>query len=222
MDQLPSWLLELINNSVYAMLAADALWATYCVMVVWLRISKKGFRNDRQQDAFLDELEKPLVQGDMESAELICESDGRALPQLCRLGLANSQFELTKVQDLLMERFQQDVLTDIENKINWINNVIKTAPMLGLLGTVLGMMAAFAKLAAPTAGQGVDPKDLASNISFALITTALGLFITIPCLLVLAKLGIMLRNFESMITVGLNRFLDALAVAQKHQAAQRR
>lgn len=219
MGGVPSWLWEVISNSVYAMLAADALWAIYCVLIVWLRLTQKGFRNDKQQDAFLDELEKPLLQGDIESAELLCESDRRALPQLCRLGLANSQFELTKVQDLLMERFQQDVLTDIENKVNWINNVVKTAPMLGLLGTVLGMMAAFGKLAAE---KNVDPGDLASDISFALITTAIGLFITIPCLLVLAKIGIMLRNFESMITVGLNRFLDAFAAAQRHLAAQRR
>ena len=218
---LPPWLLDFINNSVYAMLLADALWALYCVLVVWTRLSGKSFRSDKQQDAFLDELEQPLLKGDVEAATAVCETSSKALPQLCRLGLANAQFELTKVQDLLMERFQQDVLTDIENKINWINNVIKTAPMLGLLGTVLGMMSAFAKLAGAS-GKAVDPQALASDISFALITTACGLFITIPCLLAIAKLGIMLRNFESMITVGLNRFLDALAIAQRQMPAQRR
>ena len=216
----PSWLWNAISNSVYGMQALDALWATYCVLVIFLQLSRKGFRNDKQQDAFLDELEKSMLQGDLQTAEAMCEADRRALPQLCRLGLANIHFDLSKVQDLLMERFQQDILTDIENKINWINNVIKTAPMLGLLGTVLGMMAAFGKLATP--GVTVEPAMLANDIAFALITTAVGLFICIPCLLVIAKIGISLRNFESMVTVGLNRFLDALAIAQKQAAARQR
>lgn len=219
MAGVPSWIWEFISNSVYGMQALDALWATYCVMVILLQLSRKGFRNDKQQDAFLDELEKSLLQGDLQSAETLCDSDRRALPQLCRLGLANIQFDLAKVQDLLMERFQQDILTDIENKINWINNVIKTAPMLGLLGTVLGMMAAFGKLASV---KNVEPAMLANDIAFALITTAVGLFITIPCLLAVAKIGISLRNFESMVTVGLNRFLDAFAVAQKQAAVRQR
>lgn len=107
---LPPWLLDFINNSVYAMLAADALWATYCVLVVWMGITRKGFRSDKQQDAFLDELEQPLLKGDFESAAAVCEASPKALSQLCRLGVANHQFELSKVQDLLMERFQQDVL----------------------------------------------------------------------------------------------------------------
>lgn len=215
----PSWLWEVISNSVYGMQALDALWATYCVLVIFLQLSRKGFRNDQKQDEFLDELEKSLLQGDIQSAEALCESDRRALPQLCRLALANIQFDISKVQDLLMERFQRDILTDIENKINWINNVIKTAPMLGLLGTVLGMMAAFGKLASV---KNVEPAMLANDIAFALITTAVGLFICIPCLLVIAKIGISLRNFESMITVGLNRFLDVFAIVQKQQAARQR
>lgn len=216
----PSWLWNFISNSVYGMQALDALWAMYCMLAIFLQLSRKGFRSDRQQDAFLDEVEKSLVQGDIQTAEEMCEADHRALPQLCRLALANIQFDLAKVQDLLMERFQKDVLTDIENKVNWINNVIKTAPMLGLLGTVLGMMAAFGKLATP--GVQVEPAQLANDIAFALITTAVGLFITIPCLLVVAMISVRLRNFESMVTVGLNRFLDAFAIAQKQVAARQR
>jgi biopolymer transport protein ExbB/TolQ len=70
--------------------------------------------------------------------------------------------------------------------------------------------------------KNVDPATLASDISFALITTAVGLFITIPCLLAVAKIGISLRNFESMVTVGLNRFLDVFAATQKQLASRQR
>jgi biopolymer transport protein ExbB/TolQ len=216
---IPPWLWEVISNSVYGMLALDALWGTYCILMVFSRLGQKGFRNDKQQDAFMDELEKPLLQGDLQTAQMLCEADRRAVPQLALLGLANIGHDIAKVQDLLMERFQQDILSDIENKISWINNVIKTAPMLGLLGTVLGMMAAFGKLAS---ARNIEPSQLANDIAFALITTAIGLFITIPCTLAIAKIGISLKNFENMVTVGLNRFLEGFAVAQKAVASQRR
>ena len=52
--------------------------------------------------------------------------------------------------------------------------------MVGLLGTVIGMMGAFAKIAG---GDKVDPTQLADDISFASITTACGLAIAIPLVL---------------------------------------
>ncbi len=73
----------------------------------------------------------------------------------------------------MADRFQRDVLQDLEYRLSWVYTVIKTAPMIGLLGTVIGMMAAFAKFADPNAT--VEVTQLAQDIQFALITTALGL-----------------------------------------------
>lgn len=64
--------------------------------------------------------------------------------------------------------------------INYISLIAQTAPMLGLFGTVLGMVNAFAVLAS---GSGsVDPGSLAGSISTALLTTFWGLMIAIPSL----------------------------------------
>jgi biopolymer transport protein ExbB len=58
--------------------------------------------------------------------------------------------------------------------------IASTAPLLGLFGTVLGMIAAFAQLEA--AGSRVDPAILSGGIWEALLTTALGLAVAIPTL----------------------------------------
>ena len=79
--------------------------------------------------------------------------------------------------------------------------------MVGLLGTVVGMMGAFGKLA--TADQ-VDPSVLAGNIMVALITTASGLAIAIPLTILLTYINIRIRKLEDMVGVGLTRFLPAL------------
>ncbi len=63
--------------------------------------------------------------------------------------------------------------------INWFSVISQAAPMVGLLGTVSGMIKAFATL--KTKGMG-DPALLAGNISEALVTTASGLIIAIPAI----------------------------------------
>jgi len=208
-----------VSNSVYVALALDALWGAYCAVVVLMRIAQKRFRTDRQQDEFLDQVDASLRKGDFDSVLMQCEGDRRAVPQLAALALANRQLEVTQIQELLVDRFQRDVLADLEHRVGWINNVIKTAPMLGLLGTVLGMMAAFGKLAA-SQGARVDPTALAEDISFALITTAVGLAIAIPGTVCVASINVRIRRLEDQVGAGLVRLLDILSVIQ-HVSSRR-
>lgn len=214
-------ILDFVNNSVYGLQAIDALWGTYCIIMIYWRLSQKGFRNERKQDEFLTQMEPPVAAGDFESASAMVEGDNRAVPQLAMLAMANHDLELTRVQELVVENFQRNVITDIENKIAWINNVNKTAPMLGLLGTVLGMMAAFGKLY-QGGDAGVSPGVLAGDISFALITTAVGLAITLPCTIIVGDINIRLRRMDEAVISGLNRFLEAFAVGQQARAAKTR
>lgn len=65
--------------------------------------------------------------------------------------------------------------------INYISVIAQSSPMLGLLGTVIGMVSAFGTL--KTSG-GADPSQLAGDISVALLTTLWGLINAIPCILV--------------------------------------
>jgi len=212
-------ILDFINNSVYGLQAIDAVWGTYCIIMIYWRLMQKQFRNERKQDEFLAQLEPPVVAGDFETATTMVEGDNKAVPQLAHLAMANADLELTRVQELVVESWQRNVITDIENKIAWINNVNKTAPMLGLLGTVLGMMAAFGKLY-QGGDAGVSPGVLAGDISFALITTAVGLAITLPCTIIVGDINIRLRRMDESVISGLNRFLEAYAVGQQARNAK--
>ena len=63
--------------------------------------------------------------------------------------------------------------------INYFSVLAQAAPMMGLLGTVSGMIGAFAKLSSGGTG---DPSKFAGNISEALITTASGLVVALPAI----------------------------------------
>lgn len=203
-------LTQIFATSMYGALALIALWGMYCVTMIWARVAQKRFRNEAQQDAFLEAVEDPLERGDFQEASEICESDPRALPQLAYLAIENREIGYSQVKQLVVERFQRDVLADLDHRISWVNTVIKGAPMVGLLGTVTGMMGAFAKLAA---AEKVDAGAMASDISLALITTALGLVIAIPLTFCLNSVNIRIRKMEDLVAVGLTRFMGSLREA---------
>ena len=200
-------LVSYVGNATYGAQAIVAMWGAYCVIMVWRRIAQKRFRNDEAQIEFLTSIEEPLERGDYDAASAICEGDSRAVPQLAHLAIANRNLGFSKLRQIVIDRFQRDLMADLEYRISWINMVIKSAPMLGLFGTVLGMMGAFAKLAA---AETVKPTELASDISLALVTTAIGLAIAIPLGISMAAINVRIRKMEDLAISGLTHVLESL------------
>lgn len=199
-----------LGTADYVALALVAFWGAFCVVMLIRRVRLVRFVSEQQQEEFLTQIEDLLSRGEYSAAIEMCEQDSRALPQLVRVALLNRRLGLSRLRTLLVERFQRDVLADLEYRLSWIYTVIKSAPMLGLFGTVLGMMGAFAKL---SGGEKVDPTRLADDISLALVTTAIGLAIAIPLVLCTASANVQIRRLEDFVSSGLNRVLDVLKVA---------
>ena len=80
----------------------------------------------------------------------------------------------------LVEDAGRHEMAHLDRYLNFLGSIAGVAPLLGLLGTVFGIMHAFAAIGA--VGMG-DPKALAGGIAEALITTAAGLIVAIPSLL---------------------------------------
>jgi biopolymer transport protein ExbB len=196
----------ILGNVIYLVIFLIALWGAFCVVMVWARVRQKQFSSEAMQTLFLEAVEDPLSKGDYDAAAEVCEGDRRATCQLAQLAIENRKIGFGKVKQLVADRFQRDVLQDLEYRLSWVYTVIKTAPMIGLLGTVLGMMAAFSKLADPNAT--VEVSKLAMDIQFALITTALGLAIAIPLVLCTAYINVAIRKMEDLVSYGLNQFLE--------------
>jgi len=92
-----------------------------------------------------------------------------------------------------MEEAAEEKTTNFLRKIEWLNLIGNVSPMLGLLGTVWGMINAFMEI---VEAKGIPPADrLAYSIGIALVTTLLGLAIAIPSLAVFA---IMRNRIDAM------------------------
>jgi biopolymer transport protein ExbB/TolQ len=193
------------GNSVYFFQAILAFVGAYALIMVWRRVSNTGFDDEEEQDEFLQELEQALAARNYDAAAELCDGDRRTMPQLALFAVANRDLGYAQLRARVAERFQQDVMADIEHRLSWVGTAIKTEPMLGLLGTVMGMMGAFANLAS---GEKVDPTRMAEDIQFALITTAVGLSIAVPLMVGLASINIRIRKMEDLTGSGLGRLFD--------------
>jgi len=199
-------LFNMIADATYLALAAVALWGLYCIVVVWNRVGQKRFKTEEEQDEFMDDVEQMLAAGDFEGALDYCEGDTRAVPQMIELAVSNRELGYQRARKMMLDRFQRDVLSDLEYRLSWVSTVIKSAPMIGLFGTVFGMMGAFQTLAT---AETVEPSALAGDIRVALVTTASGLAIAIPLMILVANVNIRIAKMEDLVGSGLARFFDA-------------
>ncbi len=104
---------------------------------------------------------------------------GSPLGRILAAGLVNRHHDREIMKESIEETGRQVVL-ELERYLNALGTIAAITPLLGLLGTVIGMIKVFAAIT--THGVG-DPGVLAGGISEALITTAAGLSVAIPALM---------------------------------------
>ena len=104
---------------------------------------------------------------------------GSALGQILAAGLVNRDRERTVLKDAI-EDTGRHVVHELERYLETLGTVAAVTPLLGLLGTVIGMVQVFTAIT--THGVG-NPTVLAGGIAQALITTAAGLSVAIPSLI---------------------------------------
>jgi biopolymer transport protein ExbB len=119
-----------------------------------------------------------MEQGDVMKALQHCEEEPCPVANILSAGFSNVEEGFDTIQDAVSVAAAMEE-EQLMQRVNYLNVVGNLAPMLGLLGTVQGMIAAFAGLASAGAGGG---GALAESISQALWTTAFGLFVAIPAL----------------------------------------
>lgn len=105
--------------------------------------------------------------------------DGSPLGRIIAAGLINRNYSRDVMKEAI-EEIGHQVVHELERYLNTLGTIASITPLLGLLGTVIGMIKVFSAIT--VAGVG-NPTVLAGGISEALITTAAGLSVAIPSLM---------------------------------------
>jgi len=116
---------------------------------------------------------------DMELAKNICAKYSGPLSNLIKTGLENTDLERLEIKELIEDQGRQEV-RHLEKGLTILETIAVISPLMGLLGTVLGMIKVFGVIKEQGIGQAAA---LSGGISEALITTVTGLFVGIPVLI---------------------------------------
>ena len=115
---------------------------------------------------------------DLHMAVEICRRNPGVLSDVIRAGLENADQQWELMRDAVIDAGRQQAPA-IERNLFWLQTVAQASPLLGLLGTVFGMIRMFSSVSLSGLG---DPQVLSRGISEAMLATAEGLCIGIPAL----------------------------------------
>ena len=138
-------------------------------------------------EQFIASIADSLRKENIMEAVSTCEEAGGPLANVLKAGLLRYSQAQIEERDITKEEIQEAIeeaslleIPELERNLPVLGTVAVVSPLFGLLGTVTGMINAFTTIALEGTG---DPQQLAEGISQALLTTAGGLTIAIPCLI---------------------------------------
>mgnify|MGYP006291807735 CR=1 FL=1 len=161
------------------------MWPILACSVVGLAITIERFfalrRATIDTREFMDTMRQVLRQNRIQEAVEICDETDAPVARIMKAGILKHDRGKEDIREAIEDAGHLEI-PRLERYLSALATCANIAPLLGLLGTVSGMIKAFAQIQNKR-GQ-VNPSDLAEGISNALVTTAAGLTVAIPMLVV--------------------------------------
>ncbi|MHA7839475.1 MAG: MotA/TolQ/ExbB proton channel family protein [bacterium] len=126
-------------------------------------------------------IQPALVEGDFDRARELTSSDDSTISKLLQMGL-DRQGAVRRREDIeiAMEESMMEIIPQLEKRTPYVGLASNIATLLGLLGTIMGLIEAFTAVANANPAEKADL--LSASISVAMNTTAFGLIVAIPLL----------------------------------------
>jgi biopolymer transport protein ExbB len=169
----------------------------------WIQLNRTRSANHK----IWTQLHPVLVKGEFDKARQMVDKDESSMARMLGMGLAR-QGAVRRREDIeiAMEESMMEIIPQLEKRTPYVALLSNIATLLGLLGTIMGLIQAFTAVANANPAEKADL--LSTSISVAMNTTAFGLMSAIPLLLFHAKLtsttGQIVDNLEMASVKALN------------------
>jgi len=141
------------------------------------------FKYNINAAAFMAQIQKLVMANNIDRAIKLCNAaPSAALPKVIKAGLTRANKGPEEIQNAV-EEATLEIVPVVTKRTNVLQQIANIATLLGLLGTILGLIQAFEALSDPSIPPDKRQAMLANGISIAMNTTAFGLIVAIPCLL---------------------------------------
>jgi biopolymer transport protein ExbB len=178
----------------------------------WIHLSRISSENRKMWNL----LHPVLVEGEFDRAREMVNNDSSTISQMLGMGLAR-QGAVRRREDIeiAMEESMMEIIPQLEKRTPYVALLSNIATLLGLLGTIMGLIEAFTAVANANPAEKADL--LSASISVAMNTTAFGLMTAIPLLLIHAKLSSTTGQIVDSLEMASVKALNSISNAAKRQ-----
>ena len=152
-----------------------SLFGAYLFFARFLKLSKERL----EADVLMAKVNRAVQERDLEQALSVCDVHGGPVARVLKAALNRLPYGRSAVEAAFQEASLQEEQS-LTRGLRPLATIAQVAPLLGLLGTVTGMIVAFAEISNQGTG---NPMVLADGIGQALVTTAAGLIVAIPAVI---------------------------------------
>jgi biopolymer transport protein ExbB len=171
----------------------------------------------RKNQSMWTKLQPVLAKGDFDKAREMASKDDSTISQLLGMGLAR-QGAVRRREDveIAMEESMMEIIPQLEKRTPYVALGANIATLLGLLGTIMGLIAAFTAVANANPAEKADL--LSASISVAMNTTAFGLMVAIPLLVTHAVLTSKTAEIVDSLEMASVKALNVMSSTAKRHA----
>jgi len=162
--------------------------AVYIIIERYLTLTRAG----QVDHNFMNSIRASVESGNLQAAKALCQSVDAPMARMVEKGLDRIGKPLDDINKAI-ENVGNLELLKLEKNLSTLASISGIAPMIGLLGTVIGLIIAFQDMSAAT---NITPQVLSNGIYHALTATAMGLFVSI---IAMAGFNLLVTNLDKVI-----------------------
>jgi len=174
-------------------------------IVIERLISLRNAEIDNEK--FIKDIEEYLKRRKIKEAIQLCEAQDKPVPRVIKAGLLKSDRSREEIKEAIEDAANHEIPV-LEKYLGIVATIATLSPLLGLLGTVTGLIKAFMVIEAR--GGLVNPGELAGGIWEALVTTVAGLVVAIPAYLAYNYFVSRVNNIILQMEKSATRLIDIL------------
>ncbi|HEX2870338.1 MAG TPA: MotA/TolQ/ExbB proton channel family protein [Polyangiaceae bacterium] len=165
---------------------------------------------------FFAQVKKLVSAGNIDRAIKLCEADDYPILQLVKSGLTHANKGPDEIDASLSEKLAE-LKPQSEKRIGALWSLANIATLIGLLGTVSGLIATFGSIAAPGLSQSDKQRMLSNGIAEAMYNTALGLGIAVFCMITHIILHTRAKTIQHDLEGTMERTFNLLTISKTGQ-----
>lgn len=164
---------------------------------------------------FIEEVTASIKKNKISEAVEMCDQTPGPIAHILKAGILKHNYSREEIKEAVEDAGLHEI-PRLERNLNGLGTIAQVAPLLGLLGTVTGMVRCFQVVQEKSSSLApVNPGDLAGGIWEALITTVAGLIVGIPALVAYNYLASLVNHFVWEMELSANHLIETLSLEKQ-------